>query len=46
MDGLVSFLIAALALIAACEPVSAATERVVDYEYDAAGSVRNFVSIL
>jgi len=44
MDGLVSFLIAALALIAACEPVSAATERVVDYEYDAAGNIVRIIT--
>jgi len=44
VDGLPPLLIAAFVLFLACVPVNAATERIVDYEYDAAGNIVRIIS--
>jgi len=44
MDGLPSLLIAAFTLVFVCVPANAATERIVDYEYDAAGNIVRIIT--
>jgi len=44
IGGLPSLLIAAFTLVFVCVPVNAATERIVDYEYDAAGNIVRIIT--